>query len=944
MLQSKQLPGFHSAVLLLIGSTLILPAQSSRSSLAHLLPPDDLRCNGQNEPLAVAAAKPGLSWKLKASSPALHSASQTAYQIQVAQTASDLATSRKLVWDSGVIHSAETRGIPYAGPTLSAQSTYVWKVRVWDEQGHPSAWSRPAHWTQTPEWHAKWIGAKADDANSQRDAMPLFRKSFTVDSPIRRALIYASGLGQDELHLNGKKVSDDQLTPGWSEYRKTVYFDTYDVTSLLHKGENAIGILLGNGMYRVLKTEGRYTKFTGSYGPLKCILQLHIEFADGQKLEVSSDETWKTAPGPVTFSSTYGGEDFDARRDPQGWDRPGFNDAAWQAAKVVDGPGGVLLPDLPPPIRVIKTYAPGQPTRPRPGLLVYDLGQNFAGWPAITVTGPAGAVVKLTPGELLNKDGTVSQRSSGEPQWFSYTLRGSKSAENWHPRFSYYGFRYVQVEGADTHPTPGAAQILVLRGEAIHSSSSVAGSFSSSDPLLNKIHTLILRAIENNSVSLFTDCPHREKLGWLEESHLLASAMLYDFDFARLYAATARNIADAQATGGPMQGNVPSTAPPYKMGRVPEIAPQYVLFEPQWGVFDDSPEWGSAAVLSPWYVYQRNGDLQFLAEQYEVMRLYTGYLGTRAKDGIIAYGLGDWYDIGPGEPGISKLTTSGVTATATYYQDLRVMERTAALLGKNDESRQFAQLADATRDRFNARFFDSAAHRYDRGSQTAQAMPLVVGLVPDSERAAVLNALVKDIRAHNNHVTAGDIGFHYVVDALLDGGRSDVLLEMLERTDSPSYGYQLAQGATALTEAWDADPESSQDHFMLGHAEEWFYRGLGGINIDSSLRGDERLVLRPQVVGTLAWVKTSYQSNKGLVESAWQRGPVDTDYDFTIPVNSNATIEIFSTPGDGLTLNGLPATKAQGVISSTQIDSNTHIVVSAGHYRIRSASPSSHSN
>ncbi len=490
---------------------------------------------------------------------------------------------------------------------------------------------------------------------------------------------------------------------------------------MLHGGENALGILLGNGMYRVLHTEGRYTKFVGSYGPPKCALLLHIEFAGGKSIDISTDSSWKTIPGPITFSSTYGGEDFDARREPQGWDQPGFDETAWHNAALVDGPGGKLLPEQATAIRVMHVYSSVKQTHPNSQVTVYDLGQNFAGWPEIATTGPAGATVKVIPGELLNKDGTVSQRSSGGPQWFSYTLRG-KGTETWHPRFSYYGFRYVQVETSKPTGASGSVRILNLRGDAVHSSAAAIGSFYSSDNLLNRIHTLILRAIENNSVSLFTDCPHREKLGWLEETHLLAPSMLYDFDFARLYAATARNIADAQTADGP------------KAGRVPEIAPQYVVFGVDGGIFDDSPEWGSAAVLAPWYVYQRNGDLRFLATQLDVMRKYTAYLATRAQDGIIAYGLGDWFDIGPGEPGVSKLTTPGVTATAIYYQDLRVLEQATALLGHDDESRDYERQAEKVRDQFNARFFDAAHHRYDKGSQTAQAMPLVVGLAPENER------------------------------------------------------------------------------------------------------------------------------------------------------------------------------------------------------------------
>ncbi len=888
---------------------------------SHLKAPVALRCDDKSRPVAIAEAHPEFSWELEASSPTLHGVKQTAYRIQVAERGFDSA--RAILWDSGVVASSATQGVNYAGPQLAAGHEYAWRVGVWDERNRASGWSGPTEWSQAPVWHAQWIAAHASDTDSDSEPMPLLRKTFAISRRIKRAMLYASGLGQDELRLNGRKVSEDVMTPGWSDYRKTIDYDSYDVTAMLRDGQNALGLMLGNGMYRVMKTPGRFTKFAGSFGQPKCIVQLEIEFTGGSSMEVLSDETWKTAPGPITFSSTYGGEDFDARLEPQGWDRAEFNDSAWHAVSAVDGPGGALIPEIAPPIRVMHTYTPVKVTHPKAGVTVYDLGQNFAGWPEIEVTGRVGATVKLIAGELLDKNGLAWQRSSGSPQWFSYTLRGA-GVETWHPRFSYYGFRYVQVEvsGADG---PGSAQIVSLRGKAIHSTSRAVGEFASSDELLNRVHALILRAIENNAVSLFTDCPHREKLGWLEETHLMAPSLLYDFDFAGLYAATARNIADVQKSDGP------------KAGMVPEIAPQYVVFEPKWDAFNDSPEWGSAAVLAPWYVYERTGDRAFLAAQYEVMRKYAAYLGTRAHDGIVDYGLGDWFDIGPGDPGVSQLTTAGVTGTAIYYQDLKALEKTAALLGKIGDSEEYARQAESEMAAFNAKFFDTARRRYDRGSQTAQAIALALGMAPDGECAAVLDALVADIRAHQNHTTSGEVGYHYEVEALLDGGRSDVLLDMLERTDAPSYGYILSQGATSLTEGWDGS--HSQDHFMLGSAEEWFYRGLGGINVNFAREGLERIELRPAAVGKITWVKTRYDSVMGPIESDWKRNGNEINYTFTIPPNATATIEIASGDARAATVNGVPAANAAGVMAERAEGNQMELTVGSGTYEIRAERP-----
>ncbi|MDE3105329.1 MAG: family 78 glycoside hydrolase catalytic domain, partial [Acidobacteriota bacterium] len=497
----------------------------------------------------------------------------------------------------------------------------------------------------------------------------------------------------------------------------------------------------------------------------------------------------------------------------------------------------------------------------------------------ITVRGQRGASVKLTPGELLASDGTVSQHSSGGPQWFRYTLRGGAS-EPWHPRFSYYGFRYLQVEWSG-----GAGQVLALTGDAVHSSSPRTGAFASSSEALNRIHKLIVEAMHNNSVSLFTDCPHREKLGWLEETHLVAPGLLYNNDLRGLYRATAQNIADAQ----------------HADGEVPTIAPQYTVFGPKYAIFDDSPEWGSASVLAAWATYRFYGDLPQLAEAYPVMQHYVEYLKSRAQDGIVAYGLGDWYDIGPGAPGVSKLTSLGVTGTLMLYEDAHVMSRVATLLGKPDDASRYAALAAQEADAFNRRYFHADQAQYDTGSQTANAMPLALGLVPTASRAAVLQHIVDDIHAHHDHVTTGEVGYPYLVRALMQAGRSDVVLALMLRNDPPSYGSQLAAGATSLTEAWDANPDASQDHFMLGGAEEWFYRGLAGLDFDLSRPSGQQIVFRPALLDGVNWARASFRSTLGPVASEWTRHGKVVTVRVTVPAAQSA--EVWLTPRDGQRIN-----------------------------------------
>jgi alpha-L-rhamnosidase len=767
------------------------------------------------------------------------------------------------------------------------------------------------------QWSAQWIAAQPDSGMAQptfsqssggSHPLPIFRHSFLVSKKMASASLNISGLGQFETRINGRNVTEAVLVPAWSDYRKRVFYETYDVTPLLRTGENVIGVMLGNGMYNVEKTNGRYTKFVGSFGEPKLIAQLHLRFSDGTEQVIASDGTWKTSPGPITFSSTYGGEDYDARLEPEGWDTPGFDDDGWAHAATVQGPGGRLDPETVPAIKLFDHYEPVKVTHPRPGTSIYDLGQNFAGWPEIEVSGQRGSSVKLIAGELLDGNGLVTQRSANafpeSENSFTYVLKG-EGLERWHPRFSYYGFRYVQVQET------GAELPVIhhLEGRFLHDEVNANGHFTSSDQLLNRIHTLINRAMLSNMVSVLTDCPHREKLGWLEQTHLAGTSLMYNYDLSALYTKMADDMEDAQLANG----------------LVPDIAPEFTAFEDG---FRDSPEWGAAVILSPWTAYQFYGDLDSLRNHYDSMAQYLAYLKGRAQGYLLMYGLGDWYDIGPGAPGISQLTGPGLTSTAIYYQALTTMSRIAALLRKTSDASKYASEANEVKQAFNARFFHSDTNQYDSGSQTANALPLVVGLVPEEHRDAVVANLVADIRSHNNHVTAGDVGFHYLVRALTEAERSDVLYDMLSRTDKPSYGDQLAHGATTLTEAWDADPASSQNHFMLGHAEEWFYRGLAGIDFDLARDEDSRIMIRPAIVGNVESAEATFQSKLGRIESGWLCGGGVLRMNVTIPHGAKATVLLPSGYRKSITVNGHALKEGRNF----HIKNDSAFVVTGGTY------------
>jgi hypothetical protein len=782
--------------------------------------------------------------------------------------------------------------IPYAGTALKSSQQVFWKLRAWDKNGKVSAWSKPATWTMgvlnDSDWQAKWIGAADTNIPSL-----LLRREFVVKPGLKRALVNVCGLGQYEMALNGKKVGGDFLSPGWSKYDKTCLYDTRDITADLKKGKNAVGIELGNGMYNVLGV-GRYAKFRGSFGPQKAIAQIRLEYADGPVEFIGTDESWRVAAGPITFSSIYGGEDFDARLVQPGWDKINFTGSKWLPAQVVSGPGGELrgLSRAAPPIRKFEVHLPMAARALTNGDIVFDLGQNASHVPEISVTGPAGSRVQLIPAELTNHDGSISQGSmnASRNSVRCEFIKATDGGENWSPKFFYVGCRYIQVHFLPENSNGELPKIKSLAGIVVNSASEPVGEFECSNDLFNRIRKLVRWAQRSNMVSLMTDCPHRERLGWLEEDHLNGPALRYEFDLAQLFAKTINDIADSQLANG----------------LVPTIAPEYTIFRDRGdtnhlrGMFGDSPEWSSTFILVPWQQYEFDGDVNLFRTHYDAMKNYVAYLGSRADNGIVNYGLGDWYDIGPKKPGVSQLTPIALTATAFYFQDAEIMSRAAALLGRDDDARQFSELAGKIRAAFNEKFYDPANHIYATGSQTANSIPLVMGICEPANRAAVVDAIVADVRSRGNALTAGDVGYRYLLRALAGGGRSDVIFDINNQSDKPGYGMQLKKGATSLTEAWDAAPGSSQNHFMLGQIQEWFYHDLAGIQNAPDTAGFKKIVINPQPVGDVTWVKASFDSIRGKIVSNWNRANGKFNLKVSIPANTTATVFVPAQSADAV--------------------------------------------
>lgn len=917
----------------------------------------DLKCEFRLDPLGIDVARPQLSWVLRSDQ---RGDRQIAYQVLVSSSRASLGEDQGELWDTGKVESDRTLNVPYAGAALRSSQQVFWKTRVWDAAGQVSDWSPVAKWTMglidPAEWHAKWISASGAEkyassypalarqdfrdrhafAKAYPNALPsggpnysclLARRDFDAKPALARALVHVSGLGQYELSVNGRKIGEQLLSPGWTDYRKTVLYDTFDITGHLSAGRNCIGLILSNGMYNIQPDYERYVKFLNSFGPLKAIVQVRLEYADGTVDFVGTDAKWQVSPGPVTYSNFFGGEDYDARRVQAGWDRAGFHSGqTWQRALETEGPGGKLrgLSAAAPPLKAIATLTPLSRTQLNSNTWVYDLGQNTSIMPRVTVRGPAGSAVRIIPAELLSPDGRVDRTSATQdgvrPAWWQYTL-GSEDSVEWMPQFFYQGARYLQVELFPAEAGHQLPEVERLTGVVVHTSATSISEFSCSNELFNRIHTLVRWAQRSNLVSIVTDCPHREKMGWLEQYHLNGPSLRYNYDLLTLFRKAMNDMADSQLENG----------------FVPNIAPEFFVAggESLSNGFRNSPEWGSAFILVPWQQYLFSGDTSLIEDYYEQMKRYLAFLGSTAEDHIVPFGLGDWYDLGPKPPWGSQLTPVPLTATAIYYYDHVVMAEMAKLVGRPDDAREFEERARAIRASFNRRFFHADTGTYATGSQTANALPLFLGIVEPEFRGRVADAIVADIRAHGNGITSGDVGYRFLLKALAMEGRSEVIFEMNNQAEKPGYGYQLKKGATALTEKWDASVGSfgSNNHFMLGQINEWFYHDLAGIGPDEAVPGFKNVIIRPNVIGDLTWVKGQYETVRGPVVTHWTRENDMVVLECTIPANCTATVYVPTADAAEVTEGGIPAARAAHVKHLRDENGAAVYAISSGTYR-----------
>ena len=886
-----------------------------------------LTCEMQ-EGMVIVEGYPRLGWAMSSSE---NGTRQTAYQVEIRE-----ACTGRSVWNSGKVKSSQSQLIPTQEADIHRYSpySYVWRVRVWDETDAPSEWSREAKFRLAPEGFssAKWIGAitredarlpegrrfhgaelKKPEVKAAWAAVDTLakksiclRREFRTDKKVVEATASVCGLGFYEFSLNGKKVGDSEFAPLWSDYDKSVYYNTYDVTELLQKGENVAGVLLGNGFYNV--QGGRYRKLLISFGAPTLLFSLVINYEDGTRETIYSDNDWKYDLSPITFNCIYGGEDYDARREQKGWNKIGFNDRQWRPVVVQEAPKGMLRPQKAAPVKIMECYDIQKVTKLTleqiasackstkrtvdPSAFVLDMGQNLAGFPEITVRGKRGQKVTLIVAEALTDEGACNQRQTGRQHYYEYTLKG-EGDETWHPRFSYYGYRYIQVEGAvlKGQKNPGKLPVLKnIQSCFVYNSARKVSTFECSNPIFNAAHRLIEKAVRSNMQSVFTDCPHREKLGWLEQVHLNGPGLLYNYDLTAFAPQIMRNMADAQHANGAM----------------PTTAPEYVVFEgPGMDAFAESPEWGGALVIFPYMYYETYGDDSLIKKYYQNMRRYIDYLSTRADNHILSFGLGDWYDYGDFRAGFSRNTPVPLVATAHYYMSVEYLIKAASIVGNDYDVRYYSSLAYDIMVAFNERFLNYDTAQYGTGSQCSNALPLFLRLTQSAghqgiyemdyrlNRKVFMN-LVKDVEAHGNRLTTGDVGNRYLIQTLANYGADELIYKMFNHEEAPGYGFQLKFGATTLTEQWDPRQGSSWNHFMMGQIDEWFFNSLAGIR-PYVKNGYQIVGVAPKPVGDLKYVKCSYDTPYGVIAVDWTHENGTFTLNLSVPVNTTAVVTL---PGE----------------------------------------------
>lgn len=934
-------------------------------SATSSIQPVDLRCEYLRDPIGIDALRPRLSWVLEGSQ---RGARQTAYRVMVladvaagansasveAGTAPPVAGGEppsaewRLLWDSGRVASSASTHIEYCGPPLRSRARCRWSVMVWDESGR-SATSTSAHWEmgllEPTDWGASWIGlgnaspfgtplpkegtrprrsgahpagaaaqarAAALSAYGEWRPSPYLRTAFQLESLPSYARLYVTAQGLYEPRLNGERVGDARLSPGWTDYNERVQYQTYDVTQHLQRGSNVLAARLGDGWYAGhLGFDPRWPAYRYGYRP-SLLARLELTLGDGSSMAIVSDRSWRTGTGAITFADLLMGEAHDARLEPVGWDKEGFDDSEWEHAAIVEVPPAKLVAQSTPPVRVTEEL-PARSVRKTPsGAYIFDIGQNMVGWARLSVEGPPGTVATLRFGEALDGNGDLYVENLRRAKQTDVFVLSGKGRETFEPRFTFHGFRFVEVSGLPSPPEPED-----LVGCVAHDDLERAGAFECSSTLLNQLHRNIVWSQRGNFLSVPTDCPQRdERLGWLGDAQVFARTAAYCMNVAPFFTKWLIDVRDAQSTEGAFS----------------DVAPRTVLPS------DGAPGWGDGGVLLPWAMYLMYGDLRLLEEHYEAMRAWMRYLGEANPTGLrtrrLNMSFGDWLSV-------EADTDKELLATAYYALDADRMTRIARALGRDDDAAEFESLFNHIRSAFLTAYVDENG-QLRGGTQTACLLAIHAGLLPKAALEGAVRLLVEDIGRRGRHLSTGFLGVGLLAPVLSDIGHADLAYRLALCDTYPSWGYSIRHGATTIWERWDGWTEeagfqtpqmNSFNHYAFGSVGEWLYRYVAGIDVDRERPGFEHIVLRPRPGGGLAFAEARYRSIRGDISSRWElRGGVLT-YEATVPANATATLHLPTPHPESVRESGKLVAEAAGVDVLPVQDNSARFHLQSGRYR-----------
>lgn len=845
----------------------------------------NLKCEYLVNPLGLDVSKPRFSWVIPHYE---RGRLQSAYRIIVSAIRENIEKNIGDMWDSGKVESSQSVNVEYGGKELKSKTIYYWKVKWWDDLGRESPFSEVAFFEtgifKMNEWKARWItGGRA------------FKKEFEINSRVVRARAYIVGLGYYVLKINGRKVGDRVLDPPWTDYDKLAMYSVYDVTEYIKTGKNVVTVFLGNGRYsqpHFLSSRSTLTVKKFKEAAPKFSAEILICFEDGEELTIASDESWIVVDSPITFDDIYDGEIYDARIENSETDQATSSNKGDRRARVIEPPCGELRSsNMMPPVRKIRYLPPRAILNPKPGVYVFDFGQNFSGWVKLKVRGARGTEVRIRYSELINTDGTLNTMTNREAKATDIYILKGEDTEIYEPSFTYHGFRYVELTGF-----PGTPNLDTLTGVAVHSDVEQIGGFACSNQLLNDIHKIAIWSMLSNIMSVPTDCPQRdERMGWMGDAALSAEALMLNFDMAAFFNKWLRDMRLAQA----QDGSVPDVVPPY------------------WILYPADPAWGSACVIIPWLLYLYYNDKRALEENYEMMKRWVEFLKSRSENNILMLNkYGDWC-----RPGFIAAPDTPVDLISTwyYYYCVKIVSDVASILGKKNESDTFRELAERIKISFNDRFLYKEG-RYGRiipasynavaselsphllrffgdSSQTSNVLPLFLDLVPHDCVEKVLDTLVEDIIFRRDyHLATGIIGTRYILETLSKYGKMEVAYKIASQSTYPSWGYMIREGATTLWERWEplaGGGMNSHNHHMFGGGiESWFFKVLAGINVRLDGPGFEKILIKPHIIDDLNHVSASIYTVRGLVYVQWFKEKGEIRIELEIPVNSAGEIHV----------------------------------------------------